>query len=172
MSPPLYDAIRSQYGKCLTRIMHIGTTRKIIVDLLQESGTRTYPPEKQTSYGRTRRKSLPLHWDSSAKHGTAERDLHEKFIVAVQISLLALTGGFKPSSGKNKRLSDAPSGDLSRLKDACTFLPGIFNARTPGKISATRPTREIHFAGLLQEVYYYIMSVLVFLLLQTGAKAQ
>jgi len=42
------------------------------LDLLQESGTRTYPTQKQTSYGRN---SLSL---SSAKHGTAERDLHEK----------------------------------------------------------------------------------------------
>jgi|GEM_PF-3998233 len=40
------------------------------LDLLQESGTRTYPTQKQTSYGRN---SLSL---SSAKHGTAERDLH------------------------------------------------------------------------------------------------
>jgi|GEM_PF-5338009 len=40
------------------------------VDLLQESGTRTYPTQKQPSCGRN---SLSL---SSAKHGTAERDLH------------------------------------------------------------------------------------------------
>jgi|GEM_PF-4296049 len=40
------------------------------IDLLQESGTRTYPTQKQPFYGRN---SLAL---SSAKHGTAERDLH------------------------------------------------------------------------------------------------
>gem|GEM_PF-5124015 len=40
---------------------------------------------------------------------------------------------------------------VSRPKDAWrnAIVPGIFNARTPGKLSATRPAREIHFAGLV-----------------------
>jgi len=60
-----------------------------------------------------------------------------------------LTEGFKPPSGKNKRLSDAPSGDLSRLKDGCRSLPGVFNLRT--EFSATRFGQQqgISRAGLV-----------------------
>jgi len=39
-------------------------------------------------------------------------------------------GGFKPPSGTNRRLPDAPLIGIVRLKDACTFLPGVYNTRT------------------------------------------
>ena len=46
----------------------------LLLDLLHQSGTRTYPTQKQPSYGRN---SLSL---SSAKHGTAERPQQHRYL--------------------------------------------------------------------------------------------
>jgi len=61
----------SDAGKyCMRKLL-----TEILRTLLQESGTRTYPTQKQSSCGRN---SLSL---SSAKHGTAERPPSEEFIL-------------------------------------------------------------------------------------------